>query len=757
MPGSVNLSVILTTHAEREHFESLLLTLTRINRPGIELIVINDSSDPVIAETVQKELANCQNDQVYYFEHDKKTGRGNCLNEGLVQATGMFLWAPLKARSLNETLLVDSIRRFRSDPAAFWSLDFSLPKEPLSWIEAAKEGELPDDSCLVWNRHVINSNQFFFNPFLNQFHGAELALRLSRDNVWHKTDPFFVLTEDQSPICDAHDAKELYYTLLRLNPSEENKNHIFQQLNQSPSENNHKSTEDDQLLQARQYLNQGDANRSLEVITRFLKKNPGHHEASRIKVTSLEKLRRHVEAAELKHQLQKMDSMPKEQAELFIGEESVEKNAVSPDAIELSIIIPTTGAGKALLESALTYLEDAVDKNYTELIVIDNASIDDTFEYLEQLKKSNYLNLRVITNKSNKGFGASVNQGVEAASGNYILIMHNDVYLENDTIELLTEAFSKNENLAISAPVLNESDITGQAYIEGETTEYIQLEYADSCCFMIPKNLPVKFDEEYHLCHFEMDDFCRQIAAEGYKITAVTRALIRHEQAKTTEMMGFKLVPKLKWINRDRFYKKWSEPSQYVIPTQGTHPDRFIKLGVPDNPLNPDLEWIDAIQNYLTNEVRTEILKTDWNAEDLICIVTSLLIADERELLRTLEDRLDSLELPSALLILFVEYYFNKNIYSRCRHYLEKAGKSHPSFDLYRLKIFVADKETERAAPLLTKMLDKYPASPDLLHVAGNMYRNSGDDKEAQSFYALASQLDPFRFSVDEVGFEINP
>lgn len=757
MSGSVNLSIILTTHAERAHFESLLLTLTRINQPGIELIVINDSTEPEVAESIKQALANSKNDQVYYFEHDNKTGRGNSLNEGLVQATGMFVWTPLKAQRLNEALLVDSIRKFRSDPAAFWTLDYSLPEEPLTWIEAAMEGDLPDDSCLVWNRHIIDSKQFFFNPFLKQFHGTELALRLYSDNVWHKTDPFFVLSENQSPLADNHDTAELYYTLLRLNLPDDKRKIIQENLIQNPSDGDQKSIEDQHLLQARQFLNQGDANRSLEIISKFLKKNPNHHEANRIKITSLEKLRRHVEAAELKHQLQKLDSLPKEQADLFVGDDLKNEHEISPKDIELSIVMPTTGAGKGLLESSLMYLEDAVNKKTTELIIIDNASIDDTFDYLEQLKEKNFLNLRVITNKSNKGFGASVNQGIKAANGNYILVMHNDVYLENNTIDSLKEAFLNYENLALAAPVLNESDIPEQVHTEGETTEFIQIRDADSCCFMIPKNLPINFDEEYRLCHFEMGDFCQQIIAEGYNITAVTKALARHEQAKTIEMMGLKLMPKLKWSNRDRFYKKWSEPAIHEIPKQGSHPDRFIKLGVPDDPLNPDLEWINAIQNYLTDEVRTEILRTEWTEEDLTCIVTSLLIADERELLRTLEDRLDSMELPSALLILFVEYYFNKNIYSRCRHYLEKAGNSHPAFDLYRLKILVADKETEQATPLFKKLLDKYPASPDLLHIAGDMYRNSGDETEAQSFYALASQLDPFRFSVDEVGFEINP
>ncbi len=754
MTSLVNLSIILTTHTERVHFESLLLTLSRLARKDIELIIINDNAGAEFSEAIQNTLSKTDSDHIYYFEHEKIKGRGNCLNEALVQAAGTFVWAPLKAQRLNDSLLTDSIRRFKSDPAAFWSLDFSLPKDPIDWINAASDGDLPDDSCLVWNQHVIEAKNFFFNPFLNKLHGAELALRLQKDNVWHKTDPFFVLSDQQSPIAGSQDLKEFYYSLLRLSLSSEVRKQLEEKLIHNPSENDQKKLDDDQLIQARQFLNQGDANKALDIITKFLKKSPSHHEANRIKISALEKLRRHVEAAELKHQLQLMDKLPKEQVDLFKGEKSDASQQFNPDDIELSIIIPTAGAGKSLLESALLYVEEGANPSTTEVIVIDNASIDDTFEYLSQLKEKGFFNIKVITNSVNKGFGASVNQGIDASIGDYILVMHNDVYLEPDTINHLKSAFIEDDTIALAAPTLNNSDYPEQ--INNDAEDLIPVDRVDSCCFMIKQDLHIKFDEEYGLCHFDTDDFCFQLSELGKKVVVVPVAVAKHEQAKTTEMMGLKLLPRLKWVNRNRFNKKWSNPATYSVSKQGSHPDRLQSLGIPDDPLNPDIEWVDALQHYLTDEVKTEILRSDWDENDLACIVTALLIADERELLRTLEDRLDFIELPTALLLLFVEYYFNKNIYSRCRHYLDKAGNSHPAFDLYRLKILVSDKDIDEASSLLKKLLNKYPASADLFTLAGDLYRSSGEEGEAQSFYSLASQIDPFRFSAEAAGFELN-
>jgi glycosyltransferase involved in cell wall biosynthesis len=791
MHGPVALSVIITTHTVKSHLEALLITLTRINHPGIELIVINDAAGEEYSSAIQKILGQTDSDQVYYFEHDTPCGRGYCLNEGLLQSAGMLIWAPLQASRLNESLLTDAIRKFKSDPSAFWALDFSLPDHPESWIEAAENANLPDDTCLVWNRSVIGSKNLVFNPFLNQLHGAELAMRLSDGHTWHKTDPFFVLSENQSVFARPADIREFLFSAMRKDLDAETQSHLLQKL-QSLDYSAHSYSRDEQLLiDARRYLNAGDANKSLEFISLYLRKFPGHLEANRIKITSLEKLRRHVEAAELKHRLQKEQkeeqsrhsqnaiapdrpdsSLQTEENQpdshsRFVFDEVEEENVESAPNAEsegektgikqplYSVIIPTAGAGKVYLEQALVQLGEIADPAATELIVIDNASIDDTFDYLQQLKETNFLNIKPITNSRNKGFSASVNQGLDVASGEFLIVMHNDVLPGENLFNELNKAFIKNDRTGLSVPVLNSSDEPAQVAQENETATYLSVKSADSCCFMMKSEHGFRFDEEYGLSFYDMKDFCMQILDAGLEIIVASNARCEHSEGRISSMLGLQLVPFLKWSNKERFNKKWGVPGENRIPPQGSHPDRLKKLGIPHDPLNPDVEWVDAVQTYLTSEVKTEILRTDWTENDLITIVSALIIADERELLRTLEDRLDNMELPVAFLLLIIQYYFSKNIFSRCKHYLEKGKKSHPAFDLYRLKILVADKETEKATPLLTSMLDKYPASPDLMRLAGDIYLQNGDLDEAKSFYALASQIDPFRFTTDDLAYEL--
>jgi glycosyltransferase involved in cell wall biosynthesis len=802
MKNPIQLSIILTTHTKSNYFNDLLEKVLAFNNHRFEIIIINDSAAPAISEAIEREVQNSENERVYVFDHEKPTGRGSSLNEALVHASGSLIWAPLRADRLNESLLSETVRKFQADPVAFWILDYDLPERPSDWVQAAEEGELPDDSCLVWNREMIDPEMFYFNPFMRSLYGAELALRLKQENSWYKTDPFFVVADDQSNYAAGSEIQELLFSALRSNEDEELRKEILKELSENKTKERDKVSDHELLIQARNYLQQGEASLSLDLINKFLKRNPGHHEAVRIKITSLEKLRRYVEAAELKHLIHKEETPPspqtpgpdeekvqkpneikteqktdttaphepeseipemadKDDAEVRADQadaKTVDKESVQDkqkEGIRLSVIIPTTGHGKVLLESTLVHLEQAVDSNTTELIVIDNASIDDTFDYLDQLKEHSFLNIKAITNPTNRGFASSVNQGLDIAEGEFILVLHNDVKVASNTTDQLKAALQNAENAVLSAPLLNTTHIQSQKKNKAEEKPLIYTDRADSCCFMIKSDLDLRFDEAFRLCFFEMDDFCRQIKQQGYQMVISTETLVEHQKGSTTSLMGIDLTPEVRWENRARFYNKWNQNKQFELPEQGTHPERFQRLGAPANPMDPDPEWVQTVHDYLTSEIRTEILRNDWNEDELLTIVLTLLIADERELLRTLEDRLTSLTPDKFLLVLFVHYYFKKNIFSRCKHYIAMADEPYPVFDLYRLKMMVADKEFEDAAPLLSQLLERYPSSPELYYLAGEMYKKTGEDGEAKSFFAMASQLDPFRFRPDEAAFQL--
>ncbi|TVQ67831.1 MAG: glycosyltransferase [Balneolaceae bacterium] len=806
MKQPVQLSVILTNHGDPIHFNSLLSDLLRFENGRFEVIIIQDGSDTVLSKFIDSEIKKSSNERVFLYEHSRPLGRGSSLNEGLMHAEGAYIWAPLRAERLNESLLLEAMQRFKSDPAAFWSLDYHLPKQLPDWISAAEEGDLPDDSCLLWNRNIIQQEYLFFNPFMESLHGAELAMRIAMDHSWVLTDPFFVVAEDQSPVAQIGDMKELIFSALRMTEEKTITEQLISAFQSAEQYLKKREADDLTLYQARQLLTDNNANKSLELVNRYLKRNPENPEALRIKIASLEKMRRHVEAAELKHRLFKRakseahateekvsdsetltaDSPVETQSgsaglisqNLSVEEpqfedettdahegingdeaaETVEIEGLEPEMAEslVSVVIPVTAHGKSLLEEALIHLDRSKGRHTLELIVVDNASLDDTFDYLEQLTQKKFLNIKVIVNQVNKGVPAAWNQAFELAKGDYILFMHNDVHLKPESIDHLVEALRKSEEAVMAVPVLNNTEYAPQLagkQVEGADSE---VETADSCCFMVEGGISFRFDEEFRPCFYEMEDYCRQIRTAGRKIIVEKKAHADHRGGGSTVAMALHLDPEELWKNRARFRMKWFPGRTAVIPQEGNHAERFRRLGAPLNPLQPDSDWLNRVRDYLTSEVRTEILRGSWNEEELFTIMLTLLIADERELLRTLEERIEGLKPDPALLKLFILYYYRKNIFSRCRHYVGMAEEEDPEFDLFNLRMLIAEKEYDRAIPLLNDLLAHYPSSPELYSHAAEIYKQNQEMAEAESFYAMAHQLHPVKYRHYSGGFSLN-
>ncbi|MGK7941964.1 MAG: glycosyltransferase family 2 protein [Crocosphaera sp.] len=73
-----------------------------------------------------------------------------------------------------------------------------------------------------------------------------------------------------------------------------------------------------------------------------------------------------------------------------------------------------------------------------EIIVIDDASTDETGDYLRSLGNK----IKFQSNKNNCGHSASVNRGVQLADGDWIKMLDDDDYLAANCLEMMNEAVS---------------------------------------------------------------------------------------------------------------------------------------------------------------------------------------------------------------------------------------------------------------------------------------------------------------------------
>jgi GT2 family glycosyltransferase len=116
--------------------------------------------------------------------------------------------------------------------------------------------------------------------------------------------------------------------------------------------------------------------------------------------------------------------------------------------IQFSVIIPNWN-GKHHLEECLDSLCKQAFDNF-ETVLVDNGSNDGSVEFV----CSKFPKVRIVALTENIGFAAGVNRGIEAAHGDYIVLLNNDTEVEQHWLESLALAMRANSDVWIFASKL---------------------------------------------------------------------------------------------------------------------------------------------------------------------------------------------------------------------------------------------------------------------------------------------------------------
>jgi len=126
----------------------------------------------------------------------------------------------------------------------------------------------------------------------------------------------------------------------------------------------------------------------------------------------------------------------------------------------VSIIIVNYNSFSLLL-NCINSINTFVTEVTYEIIVVDNASTEGDVKQL----LIPFANVKLIQNKTNLGFSAANNIGIEKAVGEYILFLNNDtLFLENTLKILLTFLEGHGKNLLVGCKLLN-ADKSHQASV----------------------------------------------------------------------------------------------------------------------------------------------------------------------------------------------------------------------------------------------------------------------------------------------------
>ena len=116
---------------------------------------------------------------------------------------------------------------------------------------------------------------------------------------------------------------------------------------------------------------------------------------------------------------------------------------------KISVILPVFNGERFIKQAIQSVLQQTfVD---FELIIIDDASTDNTQEVIRQFKDSR---IRFISHKENKGVCAARNTGLEMARGNWIAPIDTDDVWHKERLARLSEIADKRPNIFIGSNIM---------------------------------------------------------------------------------------------------------------------------------------------------------------------------------------------------------------------------------------------------------------------------------------------------------------
>ncbi len=220
-------------------------------------------------------------------------------------------------------------------------------------------------------------------------------------------------------------------------------------------------------------------------------------------------------------------------------------------AAYVSVVIPVFNLWNMTKDCLLSLAQNS-PLNLIEVIVVDNASSDETQAELEKLKTL-FKHFKYIRNEENLGFAKASNQGAKLASGKFLFFLNNDTILTKNWLPPLLDALASDEKLAGVGPLLlyenNHVQHLGVTFSQDGVKHLYQFFPAShklvakrryfrtitAAAFLISKELFFSvngFFEEYKN-GFEDIDLCLQLNQKGYYFSCIAESIVYHLESRT--------------------------------------------------------------------------------------------------------------------------------------------------------------------------------------------------------------------------------
>ena len=302
--------------------------------------------------------------------------------------------------------------------------------------------------------------------------------------------------------------------------------------------------------------------------------------------------------------------------------------------IDISAIIVNWNT-KDLLAECLNSLSSQTYADRMEIIVVDNASSDDSM----QMVKRDFPYVKVIQNQENLGFARGNNIGIRQSSGRYVCLVNSDVRLLPDCLSPLVQQLDQDTTIGIIGPKVLWPDMTLQDscrkfpglwnnlcellrlnrlfpksnFFSGEHMKHFDHTTTKNVdglvgCFLMIRRTALDqagvFDERFFI-YSEETDLCKRFRQQNWKIVFYPGAQIIHHVRKSSEKDPFRfsfeqLKSKIKYWKKHHSRPAVAAFMLIVLLNQGA------KLA------------IDSVRYLASPKDRSQITKRLFN--DYICL-----------------------------------------------------------------------------------------------------------------------------------------
>ena len=147
--------------------------------------------------------------------------------------------------------------------------------------------------------------------------------------------------------------------------------------------------------------------------------------------------------------------------------------------LKISVVIVTYFSSKCVDKC----LESVLSNHPHEVVVVDNASTDDTLDRID----TRFSSVKLLRQKNNLGYGAAVNAGVRECSGELVVILNPDTTIGEGCLEHLVGAVRSHvRTIAVPRIMLYDGSVVNTC---GNYEHFTGLTFT-KCMGMIPDEIP---------------------------------------------------------------------------------------------------------------------------------------------------------------------------------------------------------------------------------------------------------------------------